>query len=132
VCLSLQVVPSSLFILAFSVCKSLQCLISTLTQGGEGGHLFIYCVIVLWGGRDTANKSCWHVWEVLAVYGPHWVCLSLRWRVLPGSTLLRLQGAQQGTVQSSFMHFPGLSCSGSWVLRKDRLSWACVLCPSGV
>ena len=30
----------SLFILASSVCKSLQCLISTLTQGGEGGHLF--------------------------------------------------------------------------------------------
>ena len=43
----------SLFILAFSVRKSLQCLISTLTQGGEGGHLFIYCVIVLWGGRET-------------------------------------------------------------------------------
>ena len=31
---------SSLLILASSVCKSLQCLISALTQGGEGGHLF--------------------------------------------------------------------------------------------
>ena len=30
----------SLFILASSVCKPLQCLTSTLTQGGEGGHLF--------------------------------------------------------------------------------------------
>ena len=30
-----RVVPCYLFILASSVCKSLQCLISTLTQGGE-------------------------------------------------------------------------------------------------
>ena len=29
-----------LFILASSVCWSLQCLISTLTQGGGGGHFF--------------------------------------------------------------------------------------------
>ena len=33
-------VPSSLFILASSVCKFLQCLFSALTQGDEGGHLF--------------------------------------------------------------------------------------------
>ena len=45
------------FILASSVCKSLQCLISALTQGGEGGHLFrLTCSVVLWGGRNTANK----------------------------------------------------------------------------
>ena len=31
---------SSLLILASSVCKSLQCLISALTQGGKDGHLF--------------------------------------------------------------------------------------------
>ena len=42
-------VPSSLFILAFSVFKSLQCLISALTQGGKGGHLFrLTCLVVLW------------------------------------------------------------------------------------
>ena len=61
---------------------------------------------MLWGRRDTANKSCWHVWEVLAVYGPHWVCLSLRWCVLPGSTLLRLQGAQQGHCPKQFHALP--------------------------
>ena len=31
---------SLFFILVSSVCKSLQCLISALTQGGKGGHLF--------------------------------------------------------------------------------------------
>ena len=46
-----------LFILASSVCKSLQCLISALTQGGEGGHIFrLTCLVVLWGVRNTANK----------------------------------------------------------------------------
>ena len=40
-----------------SVCWSLQCLISALTQGGGGGHFFrLTCSVVLWGGRDTANK----------------------------------------------------------------------------
>ena len=33
-------------------------------------HLFS-CVS---GGRNTANKYHCHVWGVLAVYGPHWVC----------------------------------------------------------
>ena len=37
---------------------------------------------------------------MLTVYGPHWVCPSSRWHVLPRSTLLRLQGALRGTVQS--------------------------------
>ena len=43
--------------LASSVCWSLQCLISALTQGGGGGHFFrLTCSVVLWGGRDAANK----------------------------------------------------------------------------
>ena len=53
---------SSLFILASSVCKSLQCLISALTQEGESGHLFrLTCSVMLWGGRNTANKYHWCV-----------------------------------------------------------------------
>ena len=85
---------SLFFILASSVCKSLWCLISALTQGGEGGHLFRFtCSLVLWGGRNTTNKYCGRVWEVLAMYGPHWVCPS-SWCVC----------------------FPGLCCSGSRVL----------------
>ena len=64
-----------LFILVSSFCKSLQCLFSTLTQGGEGGHLIrLTCSVVLWGWRNTANKYHWHVWGMLTVSGPHWVC----------------------------------------------------------
>ena len=116
---------SLLFILASSVCRSLQCLISTLTQDGEGGHLFrLICSVVLWGERDTAKKKKkrkWHVWGLLAVYGPHWVCPSSQQCVLSGSTLLRMQGTLQGhcpTQALHFMHFPGLSHSGSRVLCK--------------
>ena len=49
-----KAVPS---VLASSVCWSPQCLISALTQGGGGGHFFrLTCSVVLWGGRNTANK----------------------------------------------------------------------------
>ena len=53
------------------------------------------------------------------VYGPHWVFHSPRWHVLPESTLFRLQSALQGHYPKwalGFMHFLGLSRSGSWVL----------------
>ena len=56
----------------------------------------------------------------LPVDGQHWVSHSPRWHVLPRSTLLRLQGALQGHCPKwalGFMHFPGLSRSGSQVLR---------------
>ena len=108
---------------------------SALTWEGEDGHLFrLTCSVVLWEGRDTANKYRLHVWKVLAVYGSYWVCYSPRWHVLSGSTLLRLQGALQGYCPKwvlHFMHFPGLSGSHSQVLCKgtdpDGM-W--VLCPS--
>ena len=86
-----------LFILASPVCTSLQCLISALTQGGKVGHLFrLTCSVVLWGGRNTANKYHWCVWGVLTVSGPHWghsVC-PYSWCVC----------------------FPSLHCSGSRLL----------------
>ena len=106
-----------MFILASSVCKSLQCLISTLTQGSKDGHLFrLTCSVVLWGGRNTANKHHWRVWGVLTVYGPDWVSPHSPRHVLTRSTLLRLQVALQGNCPKQtlcFMHFPGLSGSGS-------------------
>ena len=117
-----RVVPSSMFILASFVCKPFQCLISPLTQGEKGGHLFRpTSSVVWWGGRVTANKYHRCVWGVFALYGLHWVCHSSRWHVLPRSTLLRLQGALQEHYPKwtlHFMHFLGLSCSGSRVLRK--------------
>ena len=118
--------PKQFFLLclfwASSVCKALQCLVSTLTQGDKGGHLFrLTCSVVLWEGRDTANKHHWHVWGMLTADGPHWVCHSRRQCVLPGSTLLRLQGALQGHCLKWtlwFVPFPGLSNFGDQVIGK--------------
>ena len=71
------------------------------------------------------------MWGVLAVYGPHWVCHSSRQHVLPGSTLLRLQRALQGHCLKwalRFIHFPGLSPSGSHVLCKGIIMDWCAFC----
>ena len=66
-----RVVPS---VLGSAVCWSLQYLISTLTQEGRARHFFrVTCSVVLWGGRNTANKYHWCVWGVLTVSQPHWV-----------------------------------------------------------
>ena len=54
-----KAVPS---VIASSVCWSLQCLVSTLTQRGQWRTVFLFlffrltCSVVLWGGRDAANK----------------------------------------------------------------------------
>ena len=87
-------------------------LTSALTQGGEGGLLFrLTCSVVLWGGRNTANKYHWHVWGVFAVSRPHLDLPLLTACVLSQSILLRLQVAMQGARPG--LHFPGLSRSGS-------------------
>jgi len=58
----------SLFFVYFGfLCLQVSSLISALTQGGKGGHLFgLTSSVVLWEGRDTVNK--WHVWGVLTVW----------------------------------------------------------------
>ena len=85
---------SLFFILASSVCRSLQCLISALTQGAEGGHLFrSTCSVVLWGGRNTASKC---LQGVLVVSRPHRVC-----------------------PRSQRVCFPSLHCSGSRLLCRE-------------
>ena len=123
-----------MFILASSVCKSLQYLTSTLTQGGKGGHLFrLTCSVVLRGGRNTGNKYHWHVWGVLTVPGPHWVCLPLTACVPFQSTLLRLQVALPGNCLKQAlgcMHFPDLrhSDSDSQVLHKGTDSVGPAFC----
>ena len=111
-----RAVPSSLFILSSSVCKSLQCLISARTQGavvvtflgslvesccGEGGAL-----------QTSITGVFWEHWQCLATLGlpPLMAC------VLSPSTLLRLQIALQGNCPTwalCSVYFPGLSCSGS-------------------
>ena len=84
-----------LFISASSLCWPLQCLISALTQGGDP-FFRLTCSVVLWGGRNTANKYHWPVWGVCAVSRPHWVC-PCSWRVC----------------------FPSLQCSGSRLLCQE-------------
>ena len=121
-----------LYLFWLPVRKSLQCLISVLTQRGKGVH-YLGSLVQLWRGRNTANKYHWRVWGVLVVYGSHWVCPSSLWPVLSGSTLLRLQVALQEycpKLALRFMHFPGLSCSGSgsWVLHKGTDSLGHVFC----
>ena len=126
-------VPFSLFILASSVCKSLQCLISTLTQGGEDDHIFrLTCSIVLSGGGTCKQISLACVGSTQGL----WTTLGLPQlmvHVLSHSTLLRLQVALQGYCPKQalrFMHFPGLSCSGSGsrVLHKGTDSVGHVFC----
>ena len=88
---------SLFFILASSVCKSLQYLTSTLTQGGEGDHLFrVTCSIVLAGREEHCKPislvglgSPLSVWAILGLS-------PLMEYALSQSTLLRLQSALQG------------------------------------
>ena len=121
-----------LFILASSVCMSLQCLISALTQGGRGGHLFrLTCSVVLWGGRNTAKKYHWRVWGVLAVSGSYWVapahsvCAFLVYTAqAPGCSAGKLSKVGPGLhalPRSMPLRFR-LSGTPQW----HRLRWACL------
>ena len=103
-----------MFSLASSLSKSLQHLLSALTQGGEDGRLVMFTSsVVLWGGRKQISLAC------VGSARSAWTTLGLpsSWRhVLSWSTLLRFQVAQQGHCPKwtlCFVHFPGLSCSGS-------------------
>ena len=111
-----RVVPS-LFILASSVCKSLQCLISSLTQGVDGGHLFrLTCSVVLWGVRTPASKYHWRVWGCLQCMGrigfapAH--CSECAFWVYTAQA----PGCSAGVLSKlglAFRALPVLSCSGS-------------------
>ena len=128
-----------LFILASSVCKSLQYLLSTLTQGGGGGHLFrLTCSVVLRGGRNIANKYHWCVWGVLVVTGPHWVCsrsprvcaFLVKTAQAPGCSAGELSKAGPGLYVLSRSKLLRFRFSGT--PQRLRLGWASVLCPSQV
>ena len=113
-----------LFVLASSVCWSLQCLIYTLTQGGSGGPFFQVHLFSRAVGREERCKqiSLVCVGSARSVWGTLGLPL-LTACVLSQSTLLRLQVALQGNCLKralGCMHFPGLSRSGSgtWVLLK--------------
>ena len=117
------------FVSLASVCRSLQCLVSTLTQAGRGGLLFRFTYsVVLWGGRGAADKCHWRVWGALPVFRPHWVCPA-HGCVLSPSILLRLQAALQGAgPELRALPRPKLLSSGFWVLHKDADSVGPAFC----
>ena len=117
-----------LFILASSVCWSLQCLnFRPDTRRAVVVTFFsLTCSVVLWGGRNTANKYHWRVWGATLGLPP------LKAFVLSQTTLLRLQVALQGAgpglhelPRSKPFRFSGTP-------QRHRLGWACILCPSRV
>ena len=110
-----------------SVCRSLQCLISTLTLAGGGGLLFRFaCSAVLRGGRGAADKCHWRVWGALAVFWPHRVCPHSQLCVLSPSTPLGLQAALQGA-GPAWRVVPGF---GSSTKVRTRLGILCLPRPS--
>ena len=125
-------------ILASSVCWSPQCLISALTQGGSGGHFFrLTCSVVLWGGRNTANKYHWHVWGVLTGSRLHWVCPHSRCVCFyglhfSGSRLLCRELSEVGPELHALSMSKSLRFRFSGTPQRCRLSWACVLGPAQV
>ena len=122
-----------LFILASSLCWSLHCLISTLTQGGENGHLFrLTCSVVLWGERNTASKCHWRVWGVLTVSGPHWVCPRSQYLHFSGPKLLCQELSEAGPGLRALPRSKPLRFRFSGTPQRRRLGWVCVLCPAQV
>ena len=131
-----RAVASSLFISASSVGKSLQCLISALTQGMQWWSLLfrLACSVVLWGGRYTANKYHWRVFTVIQ---PHWVCPCSRCVCFPSlhcsdSRLLCRELSDAGPSLHSLARFKPLRFRFSGTPQRPRLGWDCVLHQSQV
>ena len=110
------------FVYLASVCRSLQCLISALTQAGGGGLLVRFAgSVALRGGRGTAYKCHWRVCGHLQCSG------HTEFAPLTGvcSPRLRCSGyrllyGEQALCRARFQ-FLGSP-------QKHRLGWACVLC----
>ena len=126
-----------MFILASSVCKSIQYLTSTLTQGGEGGHLFtLTCSVVFWEGRNPANitggcgecsQFLGHTW-----FAPtHGMCaFSVYTAQAPSCSAAELSKAGPGL--HALPRPKPLRFRSSGTPQRHRLTWAYVLCPSQV
>ena len=112
------------FVYLASVCWSLQCLISALTQAGGGGLLFRFTSsAALQEGRGAADRYCC-VWVALTVFRPHWVCPSSQVCVLSPSTLLRLPAALYGA--SPALH----AVPVFWYSTKAWTRWGLCFVPS--
>ena len=101
------------FVYFASVCWSLWCLISALTQAGGGGLLFrVAGSVLLRGGRGAADRCRWCVWGALAVFRPHWVC--------PGSWVCAFPVYTAQAPGCSIWSRPCVACGSSFrVLHKS-------------
>ena len=130
--------PSSLFILVSSVCKSLQCLISTLTQGAKVvtylGSLVQLCCGE--GGALKANiagmcEECLQCMDHTGIAPAHGAC------AFPVYTT-QAPGCSEGETSKAGpgLHaFPRSKLFRFWLSatpQRQRLSWACILYPSQV
>ena len=93
------------------------------------------CSVVLWGGRNTANKYHWHVWGVLAVSWPLWVCPHSRHVCFSnlrcsGSRLLCQELSEVGPGLHVLPRSKPLRFRFSGTPQRHRLRWSCILCPS--
>ena len=123
-----------MFILT-SVSKSLQCLISALTQGAEGGHLFrLACSVVLWGGRNTVNLS------VVCGGSAHSVWTTVGLPLLTVACAFLVYTAQAPSCSAGVLSKAGppfhallrsklLRFRFSGTPQRHRLGWACVFLP---
>ena len=101
------------FVYLASVCQSLQCLISALTQAGGGGLLFRFASsLALWGGRGTA-------FPIYAAQAPG--CSIWSVPCIACGSIFRVLNKSVDTVAPSFCAFPGPSSSGSQELVRRTL-----------
>ena len=119
------------------VCKSLQCLISTLTQRGEGDHLFRLNSSVV--EREDHCKKV----SLACVGSVHSVWTTLDLPQLTVACALRVYTVQAPGCSAGILSKAGpafYTLPRSQLLRfrfsdmpqGHRLTWACVLCPSQV
>ena len=90
---------------------------------------------MFWGGRNSENKYHWHVWGVLKVSQPHWVCPRSRRVCFPrlycsGSSLLCRELSEVGPGLYALPRSKPLRFRFSSTPQRRRLGWACLLCPS--
>ena len=90
------------------------------------------CSVVLWGGRNTANKYHWHVWGVLTMIQPHWVCPCSQHMCLPSlncseSRLLCWELSDPGPGLCALPRSKLLRFRFSGTSQRGRLGWACIL-----
>ena len=128
-------VSPSLFILTSSICMSLPCLISTLTQWGKGGHLFRLTYSFVCRETGTPQKNTPDMCGECSQWMDHTGFATAQ----GGMCFLGLHCSSsrvlcKGTVPSGpWISCTSQVCSGSQVLQKvTDLDRHCFLCPSQV